>query len=424
MELTSTSDNVLTSLGNPCLDTGVGLGETLETLDKLGQVRRVLDLNSDLDDRGDGEPHDFHVVGGFRGGEGTALQQELIDTDETNDVSSRAIFDGFDVATHHQDGTLNGLDEEVVLLSREVVRALDANLGARAHGSGEDTTKGVEASLIGCGHHLGNVEDEGGLRVTITDTDGRLVVHGTLVEGLNTVALSSCGGRKVDDNHLKERVTRGQELAHDDLEEGLALEIELLGRKLDLKLLQDNRDSFLLEVHHGIEDTENGVEDECVERTLQRLSVGTNTVGGPLFGGRVEVVVTPELGHHLGLVDTKFLSVTGSELTESEAPTMETGSKGNCSLVRVDLDVTKSGIVICGDDDIDGFDCALEGLVEGLLVDLEFEEGTIDLVDDNDRLDALGESLTKDSFCLDANTFHAIDDDKGTISDTEGGGNF
>jgi len=87
MELTSTGDNVLTSLVNPCLDTGIGLGETLETFDKLGEIGSILDLDGDLHDGGNGEPHDPHVVGGFRGGKGTALQQELINTDETDDVT-------------------------------------------------------------------------------------------------------------------------------------------------------------------------------------------------------------------------------------------------------------------------------------------------------------------------------------------------
>ena len=88
MELTSTSDDVLTSLVDPRLDTPVGLRETLETLDKLGEIRSVLDLDGDLDDGGDGVAHDLHVVGSLGGGEGTALEQELVNADET-DASSK-----------------------------------------------------------------------------------------------------------------------------------------------------------------------------------------------------------------------------------------------------------------------------------------------------------------------------------------------
>jgi hypothetical protein len=50
---------------------------------------------------------------------------------------------------------------------------------------------------------------------------------------------------------------------------------------------------------------------------------------------------------------------------------------------------------------------------------LELEKSTIDLVNDDDRPDTLGESLTQNSFSLDADTLNAIDDDKGTISDSK-----
>lgn len=56
VELTSTGDDVLSGVGDPGLDTGIGLGETLETLNELGKVVGVLDLNGDLNDGGDGEP--------------------------------------------------------------------------------------------------------------------------------------------------------------------------------------------------------------------------------------------------------------------------------------------------------------------------------------------------------------------------------
>jgi hypothetical protein len=37
-------------------------GETLETLDKLGQILGVLDLDGTLHNGGDGELHDLHVA--------------------------------------------------------------------------------------------------------------------------------------------------------------------------------------------------------------------------------------------------------------------------------------------------------------------------------------------------------------------------
>lgn len=128
MQLTSTGNNVLTRLGGHGQDARVRLGQTLETFDQLGQILGILDLNGTLDDGGDGELHDLEVVGGVGGGEGTRLEQELIDTNETDNVTSRHVINGLDLATHHEDGTLDSLDEEILLLARGVVGALDTDL--------------------------------------------------------------------------------------------------------------------------------------------------------------------------------------------------------------------------------------------------------------------------------------------------------
>lgn len=346
MQLTGTGDDVLATLRDPCLDARVGLRETLETFDKLGEIGGVLDLNSDLDDGRDGEPHDPHVVRGLGGSESTALEQELVDADKTNDVTGGAVLNRLDGATHHENGTLDGLDEEVILLAGDEVGSLDTDLGAGTDGTREDTTEGVEATLIGSGHHLGDVQAQRAVGVTFPDTNGSLIVHGTLVESLNTVALSGGGRGEVDDYHLQEGVTSGQELAHDDLEEGLALEFTLIGCELDLELVEHGANGILLEVHDGVEDPEDWVEDEHVERTVKRLAVTVESLGRPLASSRVEVVVTPELGHHLLLVDTELLRVTSGELTESERPAVKTGTEGDGALFRVNLDVTEGSVVV------------------------------------------------------------------------------
>ena len=46
---------------------------------------------------------------------------------------------------------------------------------------------------------------------------------------------------------------------------------------------------------------------------------------------------------------------------------METRTESDGSLVGVDLDITKGGIVVGGDDDVDGLDGTGEGLVERVL---------------------------------------------------------
>lgn len=292
VKLTSTSNDVLTGLVDHGQDTRVRLGQTLKTFDQLGQILSVLDLNGTLDDGGDGELHDLHVVGSLGGGEGTRLEQELVNTDQTDDVTGGNILNGLDETTHHKDGTLDVLDEQVLLLARDVVGTLDTDLKTGADGTGVDTTESVETTLVGGGNHLGDVKHQRSLGVTVADTDGAVVVGGTLVESLTTVLLGSNGGGKVDTDHLQHGISGGEELAHDSLEELLASKVLLVVGKLDLKLLEELGDLVLLVVVDGLEDLEDGVQNEHVEGTLNGLAVDLRLGLGPLLGGGVEVVVT------------------------------------------------------------------------------------------------------------------------------------
>jgi hypothetical protein len=100
---------------------------------------------------------------------------------------------------------------------------------------------------------------------------------------------------------------------------------------------------------------------------------------------------------------------------------VETGTESDGSSVGVDLDVTESLVEVGGDDDVDGLNGTGEGLVKILLGDLELEKSTIDLVDDQNGLNALGQGLTQDSLGLDTDTGDTVDNDKGTVGDTESG---
>jgi hypothetical protein len=98
---------------------------------------------------------------------------------------------------------------------------------------------------------------------------------------------------------------------------------------------------------------------------------------------------------------------------------VKTGTESNGTPVRVDLDITESLVEVGSDGDVDGLNGTRERLVEIFLGNLEFEKGTVDLVNDDYRLDTLTESLTKDSLGLDANTLDSVDDNQSTVSDTE-----
>jgi len=291
VQLTGTGNNVLTGWGDVGQNAGVRLGETLETFDELGQILGVLDLNRALNDGRDGELHDLEVVGSLVGGKSSRLEQELVNTDKTKNVTSRHVVNGLDETTHHENSTLDGLDEQVLLLSRGVVRTLDADLETGADGTGEDTTESVETTLVGSGHHLGDVQHERTVVVAVPDTDGVDIVVGTLVESLHTVPLGGDGGRKVENHHLEKSVGSGKELPHDNLQESLTLEVLLVGGKLDLKLLEESGDFVSLEVHDRLEDAEDGVQDELVESTLNGLTLVRANLG-PLLGLGVEIAVT------------------------------------------------------------------------------------------------------------------------------------
>lgn len=124
--------------------------------------------------------------------------------------------------------------------------------------------------------------------------------------------------------------------------------------------------------------------------------------------------------HHLVAVNTELLGVADGELADGEGPAVQTGTEGDGSLVGVDLDVTERLVEVGGDNDVDGLDGTREGLVQVLLGHLKLEKSTVDLVDDDDGLDALTESLTQDSLGLNADTLDGVDDDESTVSDTEG----
>jgi hypothetical protein len=373
-----------------------------------------------LDDGRDRELHDLHVVGGLGGGDGTRLEQELINTDQTDNVSGRTVFDGLDGSSHHENSSLNRLDDGILLLSGNKVGSLDSDLGSGRNGTGKDSTESVESTLVGSGNHLGDVDHQRTLGVTVSDSDSGLVIHRTLVQGLDSVGLSGNGGRKVDDNHLQKRITSGQELFHDTLEQRLALEVSLVTDQSEFELFEKGGDLVLFKVHDAVEQLEDGVENKQVECSL------STTLGrlGPLLGLGVKVVVSPKLGHELLLVDTEFLGVSTSELSERESPTVKTGTESDCSFFGVDLNITENGVVVGGNNDVDGFDGSAERLVQVLLGNLEFEKSSVDLVDNDDRLDSFSEGLSQDSLGLDTNTLDTVDDDKGTIGDSESGSDF
>ena len=132
----------------------------------------------------------------------------------------------------------------------------------------------------------------------------------------------------------------------------------------------------------------------------------------------------PKTLHHLVSVNTKLLGISLSELADCESPTVKSGTEGDGAFIWVDLDISKRLVEVGGDDDVDGLDGSREGLVKILLGDLQFEESTIDLVDDDNRLDTFTKSLSQNGLGLHADTFDGVNDNQSAIRNSQGRSDF
>jgi len=211
---------------------------------------------------------------------------------------------------------------------------------------------------------------------------------------------------------------------HDDSEQLLGVLFSFLDGELNVEGSEHLVKLLLLVVHAAIEDSVDWVKTELAESTGEVLSGCRSALVGPLLAFWVEVRSTPESLHHLCGVNTEFLGVDLGESCQSEGPSLITRTEANITSGWVELDVSESFVLVGGDDDIDGFNDTLEVSVGGFLVELEFEEGSVDFVDHEYWLDTLSKSLSEYSFGLYANTLDAIYYDKGTISNTKGSSYF
>ena len=421
VKFASTGNDVLTRFFHRDLDHRVRFGETLEAFDELWEVRWVLAFDSDTDDWRHGELHHLDVVGTFPRCDGSGLHEELVNTDETADVAGWARFNGLDVSPHHQVDTLDLLEEQIVLLARNVVRAHNSDLGG-GHGAGVHTAESVETALVVGWDHLRHVHHQDACRVAVLHRHARLVVGWAFVEVLGTVLTGGDRGRQVNRDHLQQSVASWEPLSDHGLHQRLAFEFGFVLRELDFELGDELGGLFLVKVHHGIKEGEDWRQDELAVAT--GVAVATALV--PLTGLCVVELVTPESLHELGDLDLELGRVHFGKLLQGVRPAVEAGTETNRAVFRRDLDFAHWTIVVTvgGDDDVDVFDDTLEGLVQVFLFELEFEQRTVHLVQEEDWLDTLADGLSKDSLGLDANAGDAVDNNEGTVGDTECGGDF
>merc|ERR1719341_1182053 len=320
--------------------------------------------------------------------------------------------------------------EMVPVLTRNKVRSHDPGLLSSGHLAGEDTAEGVEPSLVGGRHHLGHVHHQWGLGVTVLDAHAGSVVVGSLVEELSPVLLGGDGGGEVDDDHLEHSIASRQPVPHHTLHQGLSLQLLLLGLEHILdqlaggsgELAQKLLGLLLLEVHDGIKDHVDGVQDIHAEGAF----VVVGLLLAPLLCLGVEEGLTPQLLHHLVSVDTKLGGVHLSKLLEGESPPVQSGAKADGAVVDVHPDHSHRAVVvgIGGHDDVNVLNDPLEGLEKLLLAKLQLKESTVHLVHEENGPDPLGNGLPQHGLSLDTDTRDTVDNDKSSVGDTEGSGHF
>jgi hypothetical protein len=205
VEITTTRNNVL--FGTLVLlddNKRIRLGEFLETIHELWEVLRVLGVNGDSDNWGDGVLHHSDVVG-FHFvfiDNSCLLLDAVINTNEGTGVTAWNVIDGFLFSTHHEDGSLDTFFIGIELVSGFVLTSLDLDFHTSGDGSGEDSTESSESGEILGGEHLGDEHTKSTFGITGGDGLGNSIGLGTFIEVLDSVFLGSSGGWELHHDHL------------------------------------------------------------------------------------------------------------------------------------------------------------------------------------------------------------------------------
>merc|ERR1719199_504065 len=421
VELARAGDDVFPRLFDLAEHHRVRLGQALATLHELGQILRVLALDRDANDGGDGELHRLERVrlDLLFARDGRVLGDELIEADHRHRVARGNVLDRVLATAHAEHRALDGLDVQVLLLARNVVGAEDAHLHARLDLTGEDSAEGEEASFVCGGNHLRDVQHERPAAVAVANGLRVLVVQGTLVQRVRAVLLRRRRGRQVEDDHLEERDVGGEPRLHDALHQRLAEEVEIrrLELLLHLELLEHRPELLLVVVHRRVDDATDRLVDELNKGAHARLLA--RVLLGPLLRLWIEKVVAPQLLHHLIKLDAKLGGVHLREDRERERPVVKPRGEGHGALLRRDLAVAERVIRVRRHEDVCVFDDAAKVLVRLFAVEHELEEASVELVHRHDRLDALAERLTKHRLRLHADALDAVDDDERAVGDSK-----
>ena len=425
MEFTTSGNDMLTRFLGVTEDEWIRLGEFLQTFNKFWEIGGVLDGNGDSDDWGDRVLHDSDVMSIFGGSDGTLLEDVLIDTNKSDGVTTWYIWDGFDLTSHHNNGSLDVLDVEVSLGSGNVVWTLDSDFLSGGNGSSENSSESVESSLVVGGDHLGDEDGEWSVLIAVTNGVESSITLWSFIKVGGSVLLGLDWTWELEDDHFKKGLSGVDPLLEDVLHEVLTLEFSLLRHELDAEVIEHLVDLLGLSVHGGSAESDDWLHDEGDESSLELLVVIGPGVVLPLLGLLVEEVFAPKLVHHLLSGDSEFLGVDSGESGEGEGPSEKSGTHSAGTVLWVNLlRFSHVFALVGGDDNVDVLNNSVEFLEHSLTINLELEDTSINLVDHQAWLDLLGEGLSEDGLGLDGDTFDVIDDDEGTIGDSEGSSDF
>mmetsp|Transcript_26431 Transcript_26431/g.56734 ORF Transcript_26431/g.56734 Transcript_26431/m.56734 type:complete len:284 (-) Transcript_26431:945-1796(-) len=270
----------------------IGLSQSLHTFNQLRKIGRILRFDSATDNRGHRKLHGLDTVGIIGSSDGSRLQQVLINTNQGTSVSGRDVGNLFGIFTHHDHSTLDILDPKFSLLSGDVVRTHNSDLLSSGNLSREDTSEGVETTLVRCRNHLRDVHAHRSTLGCIASTNGSgsLIVQRTVVKAVHTVRLGLHRGRKVKHNHLQNGITSRKPLLHDTLQQLFSGVFLLLSLEFDTNSLQHLLHLSMFLSHDSFEKGGDRGGDECAESTFERSPLIT---GGPDRATGIEVPITP-----------------------------------------------------------------------------------------------------------------------------------
>ena len=131
------------------------------------------------------------------------FQKILINTNKSNSVSARYIWDCFDFTSHHDNSSLNVFNLEIIWFSRNIVWSLNSNFHSWWNSSWENSSESIESTFIICRNHLWDENTEWTIFVTFFDGLSSWIIFYTFMKIYNSVSLNLEWTWQFHNNHFK-----------------------------------------------------------------------------------------------------------------------------------------------------------------------------------------------------------------------------